>query len=171
MGHHSFLKSELLRCSEGVLFGADTPKLPAPPLLAFDEIVEIGLEGGKYNRGYAVGRKDLSSISWVFESHFHRDPVMPGTMMLEGLLQLAGFFGAFAGSKGKGRAARVDDIRFLSEVTPDDKEIVYQVDVLRCNSDRTLLLAEGVAKTGNRECASVSKLWVCTHKEEQAHQG
>lgn len=85
--------------------------------------------------------------------------------MLEGLLQLAGFFGAFAGSKGKGRAARIDDIRFISEVTPDDKEIFYRVDVVRCNPDRTLLLAEGIATTADRECASASKLWVCAQKE------
>jgi hypothetical protein len=48
MGHHSFLTSELLRCSQGILFGENTPKLPAPPLLAFDEIIDIDLEGGKY---------------------------------------------------------------------------------------------------------------------------
>ena len=87
MGHHSFLTSELLECSQGILFGENTPKLPAPPLLAFDEIVDIDLEGGKHGRGYAVARRDLSLMSWVFESHFYRDPVMPGTMMIEALLQ------------------------------------------------------------------------------------
>jgi 3-hydroxymyristoyl/3-hydroxydecanoyl-(acyl carrier protein) dehydratase len=40
-------------------------------------------------------------MSWVFDSHFSEDPVMPGTMLIQGLLQLAGFFGAYAGERGK----------------------------------------------------------------------
>ena len=98
---------------------------------------------GKYGHGYAVARKELSSMAWVFESHFYRDPVMPGTMMIEGLLQLAGFCGAYAGGRGRGRAARIDDIRFLAEVTPADKEIFYRVDVRKCNPEHTLVVAEG----------------------------
>ena len=167
MGHHSFLTSELIQCSQGILFGENTPKLPAPPLLAFDEIIDIDLKGGKYGRGYAVARKDLSSMSWVFESHFYRDPVMPGTMMIEGLLQLAGFCGAFAGGRGKGRAARVDDIRFLAEVTPEDKEITYRIDILRCTADHTLLVAEGSAMARGTARATAGKLWVYAHQESR----
>jgi 3-hydroxyacyl-[acyl-carrier protein] dehydratase / trans-2-decenoyl-[acyl-carrier protein] isomerase len=110
-----FDRSELIRCSEGTLFGESTPKLPSPPLLAFDEIIEIGIDGGKFGRGYAIARKRLSSMNWVFDSHFPEDPVMPGTMLIEGLLQLAGFFGAYVGERGKGRAARVDEVKFLAE--------------------------------------------------------
>jgi len=135
--------------------------------LAFDEIVDIDLKGGKYGRGYAVARKDLSSMSWVFESHFYRDPVMPGTMMIEGLLQLAGFCGAFAGGRGKGRAARVDDIRFLAEVTPEDKEITYRIDILRCTADHTLLVAEGRAMARGTARATAGKLWVYAHQESR----
>ena len=164
MGHHSFPTSELIRCSQGILFGDNTPKLPAPPLLAFDEIVDIDLEGGKHGRGYAVARRNLSAISWVFESHFYRDPVMPGTMMIEALLQLAGFYGAFAGGKGKGRAARVEDIRFLAEVTPEDEEIAYRIDIRRCSADHSLLVAEGEAVARGTARATVARLWVCAHR-------
>jgi 3-hydroxyacyl-[acyl-carrier protein] dehydratase / trans-2-decenoyl-[acyl-carrier protein] isomerase len=111
-----------------------------------------------------VARRDLSSMSWVFASHFYRDPVMPGTMMIEGLLQLAGFYGAYAGGKGKGRAARVDDIRFLAEVTPDDKEITYRIDIRRCSADHTLLVAEGEAIARGTARATAGKLWVCAHR-------
>ena len=41
-------------------------------------------------------------------------------MLIEGLLQLAGFFGAYAGERGKGRVARVDEVKFLAEVTPQE---------------------------------------------------
>jgi len=160
-----FQTSELLQCSQGTLFGENTPKLPAPPLLAFDEVVEIDKTNGKYGHGYAIARKSLSSIAWVFESHFYRDPVMPGTMMIEGLLQLAGFCGAYAGGRGKERAARVDDIRFLAEVTPADKEILYRVDIRKCNAEHTLLVAEGKVTARGTDRTKVGCLWVVVVKE------
>src|SRR6185437_9291950 len=123
----SFHRPELIRCCEGTLFGENTPKLPGPPLLAFDQVIDISAEGGAFGRGYAVARSDLASRAWVFDSHFPRDPVMPGTMLVEGLLQLAGFFGAYVGGRGKGRAARIENVKFLAEVTPQDQEILYRI--------------------------------------------
>src|SRR4051812_8875999 len=104
-----FNRPELIQCSQGVLFGEHTPQLPGPPLLAFDEIVEISTHGGKYGHGLAIARKELATMSPVFNSHFYCDPVLPGTLMVEGLFQLTGFFGAYLGWKGKGRAARVEN--------------------------------------------------------------
>ena len=69
MQNSFFDRSQLIRCSQGTLFGESTPRLPSPPLLAFDEVVEISTQGGKFGRGYAIARKDLSSMTWVFDSH------------------------------------------------------------------------------------------------------
>jgi 3-hydroxyacyl-[acyl-carrier protein] dehydratase / trans-2-decenoyl-[acyl-carrier protein] isomerase len=164
-----FNTAELLQCSRGMLFGEDTPKLPAPPLLAFDEVIEIDTCGGKYGRGYALARKELASMSWVFDSHFRHDPVMPGTMMIEGLLQLAGFCGAYAGGKGHGRAARIDGIRFLAEVTPPDQEIFYRVDIRKVNTERTLVVAEGRVSALGTDRTTVESLWVIAKTLGQTH--
>src|SRR5438477_12971271 len=165
MQNSFFDRSELIRCSEGTLFGESTPKLPSPPLLAFDQIVEISTEGGKFGRGYAIARKDLSSIMWIFDSHFPQDPVMPGTMLVEGLLQLAGFFGAYVGGRGRGRAARINDIKFLAEVMPEDKENLYRIDVRKYNADRTLLVAEGKVMARGTDRTTVGGLFVMVVKE------
>ena len=162
-----FDRSELIRCSEGTLFGKGTPKLPSPPLLAFDEVIEISTDGGKFGRGYAIARKRLSSMSWVFDSHFAEDPVMPGTMLVEGLLQLAGFFGAYVGERGKGRAARVDEVKFLAEVTPQDEEILYCIDVRKHNSDQKLLLAEGRVIARGSERATVGSLLLIVLRDSE----
>jgi 3-hydroxyacyl-[acyl-carrier protein] dehydratase / trans-2-decenoyl-[acyl-carrier protein] isomerase len=108
-------------------------------------------------------------MSWVFDSHFYRDPVMPGTMMIEGLLQLAGFCGAYAGGRGRGRAARIDNIRFIDEVTPADQEILYRVDVRKCNVERTLLVAEGKVTARGTERTTVGSLWVVVKNAALSH--
>jgi 3-hydroxyacyl-[acyl-carrier protein] dehydratase/trans-2-decenoyl-[acyl-carrier protein] isomerase len=97
-------------------------------------------------------------MDWVFDSHFPEDPVMPGTMLIEGLLQLAGFFGAYVGERGKGRAARVDEVKFLAEVTPQDEEILYRIDVRKHNPDQKLLLAEGSVTARGTERTTVGSL-------------
>ena len=165
MQNFSFQRPELIRCCEGTLFGEDTPKLPSPPLLAFDRIVEISKEGGRFNRGYAVAKKDLSSMTWVFDSHFPSDPVMPGTMLIEGLLQLAGFFGGYVGGRGRGRAARIDDVKFIAEVTPADKEILYRIDVRKHNADHNLLIAQGKVIARGTERTTAGSLFVTVVKE------
>src|SRR5438045_9450673 len=119
MENLSFRRSELIRCSEGTLFGENTPKLPSPPLLAFDKIIEISMEGGRFGHGYAVARQELSSMAWVFASDFPRDSVMPGTMLVEGLLQLAGCLGGYVVGRGNGLAALMSDITFIAGVTTE----------------------------------------------------
>jgi 3-hydroxyacyl-[acyl-carrier protein] dehydratase/trans-2-decenoyl-[acyl-carrier protein] isomerase len=108
-------------------------------------------------------------MTWVFDHHFPQDPVMPGTMLIEGLLQLAGFFGAYVGGRGKGRAARIDDVKFLAEVTPEDREISYRIDVRKHNADHTLLVAEGKVLARGTERTRVGSLFVVVLKEAKEH--
>jgi 3-hydroxyacyl-[acyl-carrier protein] dehydratase/trans-2-decenoyl-[acyl-carrier protein] isomerase len=169
MKHLAFHRSDLIRCTQGTLFGANTPKLPSPPLLAFDHVLEMETEGGRYGHGYAIAAKHLASMNWVFASHFPEDPVMPGTMLVEGLLQLAGFFGAYIGGRGKGRAARIDDVRFLAEVTPKDDEVLYRIDVRRRNADHTLLIADGRITARDTERVTVGSLTLVVVREQRNH--
>jgi 3-hydroxymyristoyl/3-hydroxydecanoyl-(acyl carrier protein) dehydratase len=110
-------------------------------------------------------------MTWVFESDFPRDPVMPGTMLIEGLIQLAGFFGAYIGGRGKGRAARIDDVKFLAEVTPEDEEILYRIDVRKHSADHSLLVAEGKVIARDTERTTVGRLFVVVVKEFKTSQG
>ena len=81
-------------------------------------------------------------------------------MLVEGLLQLAGFFGAYVGGRGKGRVARVDDIKFLAEVTPRDEAILYRIDVRKHGADHKFLVAEGRVIARDTERTTVGSLLV-----------
>ena len=50
---NKFNYEELIACAKGKLAGIDFPRLPLPPMLMFDKIVNISEEGGNYNKGLA----------------------------------------------------------------------------------------------------------------------
>ena len=75
-----FLLPDLLRYSEGGLFGRDAPRLPAPPLFAFDEIAEISRVRGAFGQGFVVARRSLGLLDWMFRSHFSAGPGRAGDL-------------------------------------------------------------------------------------------
>lgn len=101
-----------------------------------DEILEINYAGGDYNSGYICGRKEIVPNFWVFQAHFKNDPILPGTMMLEGLYQTAQFLFASAGLLGvyeetelcvaKDSASKVS---FRGQVQNISSNIYFQVHV------------------------------------------
>jgi len=52
MQKNSYSYKELIDCGEGKLFGEGNAKLPLPPMLMFDRIVEINNNSGFYKIGY-----------------------------------------------------------------------------------------------------------------------
>lgn len=51
-----------------------------------DEVMIIE-EGGNYQEGYIYGTKLISSNDWYFPFHFYQDPVMPGALGIESIIQ------------------------------------------------------------------------------------
>ena len=56
-----------------------------------DELAVVQ-NGGKYGKGYAYGNKKISPSDWYFACHFYQDPVMPGSLGVESIMEvLQGF--------------------------------------------------------------------------------
>ncbi|MDX2814309.1 beta-ketoacyl synthase N-terminal-like domain-containing protein [Streptomyces sp. PA03-5A] len=51
------------------------------------EWVDVLPGGGEHGRGYLRGHRSIRPDDWYFSCHFHRDPVMPGSLGVEALLQ------------------------------------------------------------------------------------
>ncbi|MFB2976446.1 hypothetical protein [Microseira sp. BLCC-F43] len=43
--------------------------------------------GGRYQQGYIYARKEVKPTDWYFKCHFYLDPVMPGSLGVEAILQ------------------------------------------------------------------------------------
>ena len=61
-----------------------------------------------------------------------------------------------------------DEVKFLAEVTPQDEEILYRIDVRKHNREQKLLLAEGRVVAGGTERATVwSSCDIASHATER----
>ena len=127
----SYAFDELVACGHGELFGAGNAQLPLPPMLMFDRISRIEDETGQHGRGLIEAELDILPELWFFQCHFDNDPVMPGCLGLDAMWQLVGFFLAWKGGLGRGRALGGADIQFAGQVTPDNKLVRYHVDFKR----------------------------------------
>ena len=127
----SYTKEELLSCGRGELFGEGNAQLPLPPMLMFDRITSITEEGGKYGNGQMIAELDVDKDLWFFGCHFEGDPVMPGCLGLDAMWQLLGFYLAWTGGIGRGRALGSNEVKFTGQVLPTAKKIQYTIDLKR----------------------------------------
>ena len=126
---NSFTREEILKCGAGELDGIEYPRLPLPNMLMFDCITKISDEGGRYGHGEVEAEFEVNPDAWFFDCHFKDDPVMPGSLALDALCQLLGFYLGWKGYKGKGRALGIGEVKYRGEILPTAGTISYHLDI------------------------------------------
>ena len=139
-----YTREDLVLCGEGQLFGEETARLPRGNMLMVDRVTGIDDKGGEFGKGSLTAEFDINPKLWFFDCHFGGDPVMPGCLGLDALWQLCGFFMAWSGCKGKGRALGSGLVKFTGQILPTAKLVTYKLEFKRLiNRKLSMAIANG----------------------------
>ncbi|WP_194818493.1 type I polyketide synthase [Nocardia sp. XZ_19_385] len=113
--------------------------------------VEIVRDGGRHGLGYLRGRRRIDAGDWFFPLHFHGDPVMPGSLGVETVLQALRIFlrhSEPADDLESGEFVLPLDVpfswRYRGQILPADGELVFDFHVkdIRREQGRTVIVAD-----------------------------
>ena len=131
-------------------------RLPAPPFLMPDRILEIS---GNGRQGRIVAEQDIRMDSWYFQCHMPGDPVQPGCLGVDAIWQLLGFYCCWRGALGSGRALGCGEVVFSGQVRPFNRLVRYEVDVRRFTqlkeSGASIVIGEGRIFVDDEKIAEV----------------
>ena len=112
---------------------ADHPVLPRSDARMIDRVRVANPRGGKAGLGFYTADKDVDAAEWFFTAHFHQDPVMPGSLGLGALGQLATWvLHERAGAHGPFVPMEVEaPIRwkYRGQVPPRTRRLTMEIDV------------------------------------------
>ncbi|MEU7478420.1 beta-ketoacyl synthase N-terminal-like domain-containing protein [Lentzea sp. NPDC042327] len=126
-------------------------RLPARMLLMLDRVTGYWPDAGAAGLGRLRAEKEVDADEWFFKAHFFQDPVQPGSLGVQGLLQLLQFY-AIERGLGTGSSKFVPVVldepvtwRYRGQVTPASRLVTVEVEIVSVTTDRngTQLIAEG----------------------------
>ncbi len=66
--------------------------LPGKDLLMLNRVTGFWPDGGNKELGLLRAEKDVHATDWYFKAHFYQDPVQPGSLGIEAMVQLLQFY-------------------------------------------------------------------------------
>ena len=125
------------------------PRLAAGQLRMLDRVDYFDPEGGKAGLGLARAKQIIDPYAWYFKAHFFGDPVQPGSLGLDAMVQLL-----TRASLLKGLAAQSAQIETLAagmpvkwsyrgQVTPEKKEVTTVMEITEISRDARRRIVTG----------------------------
>lgn len=148
----SYEREDLIACGQGEMFGPGNAQLPVPNMLMLDRITHIAHEGGEFGKGEIIAELDIHPDLWFFGCHFPGDPVMPGCLGLDAMWQLVGFYLAWRGNPGRGRALGSGEVKFTGQILPTAKKVTYRIHLKRLIERKLVMgIADGTVSVDGKE--------------------
>ncbi|MCK8679980.1 beta-ketoacyl synthase N-terminal-like domain-containing protein [Streptomyces lichenis] len=134
-------------------------KLPGGQFALVDH-VDLVTDGGRHGQGYLHGYRAIRPDEWYFDCHFHRDPVMPGSLGVEAILQAMRLFVLeqdLAAGFERPRFAMATGVetawKYRGQILRHDRELRFDVHIkeVRREEGRLLVIADAdLSKPGLR---------------------
>jgi 3-hydroxymyristoyl/3-hydroxydecanoyl-(acyl carrier protein) dehydratase/1-acyl-sn-glycerol-3-phosphate acyltransferase len=126
------------------------PRLASSRLLMLDRVTGVWTDGGAAGRGRFRAEIDVDPGAWFFKAHFFQDPVQPGSLGVEAMLQLLRFAmirlglcdGPFAGGRFEPVATGAPvSWKYRGQVSPQNRIVTVLLDVVGSAEDEEGRLA------------------------------
>jgi PfaB family protein len=147
---------------------ADKPhyRLAEKQLNLLDKLI-IDKDGGRHGKGYIHATRFMKPYDWFFTCHFYQDPVMPGSMGVEAILQAMQVF-ALQQDLGKDfRSPRFVQLpnhttiwKYRGQILRDVKEMHLEVHIktIEPRGDQLAILADAYLWNGKMRIYQVTDL-------------
>ncbi|WP_022941398.1 beta-ketoacyl synthase N-terminal-like domain-containing protein [Psychromonas hadalis] len=127
--------------------------------LNFVDTVSIVEGGGKANLAYIYGERTIDASDWFFRYHFHQDPVMPGSLGVEAIIELLQTY-ALKNDLGKQfKNPRFESPltnviwKYRGQITPLNKQMsldVHITEIIKTDNEVRLIGDANLSKDGLR---------------------
>jgi 3-hydroxymyristoyl/3-hydroxydecanoyl-(acyl carrier protein) dehydratase/1-acyl-sn-glycerol-3-phosphate acyltransferase len=119
------------------------PRLPEAMLLMLDRVTGYWPDAGRAGLGRLRAEKRVDASEWFFKAHFFQDPVQPGSLGLEAMLQLLQFYVIESGLADSLPAPRFTPLdlgrtlrwKYRGQVVPANRRVVVEVEVTEAGRD------------------------------------
>ena len=155
-------------------------KVAGPKLAMIDAVEHYDEAGGSHGKGYIRAVKSVKPSDWFFKAHFFQDPVQPGSLGIEAMVQAMKSFLVLRcdlPENGNFEALALNEDlswRYRGQVTPDISEVHAEFDVSHLEQDNGRYFAKGSARLwiGDRkiyEAPEISMAYVSRELTPERH--
>ncbi len=122
---------------------ARRPSLAGSKLLMIDRVTGYWPDAGKAGLGRLRAEKDVDPGEWFFKAHFFQDPVQPGSLGIEAMVQLLQFYMLHTGMADGVAEPRFEALatdipltwKYRGQVLPTNRLIVTELEIVETGSD------------------------------------
>lgn len=123
-------------------------RLPTGHLALLDSVAVLP-NGGKHGLGYVYAQRTNDPAAWFYPCHFYQDPVMPGSLGSEGIVQALHAYIVHAGIGSTYRAPRIVPLagtpstwKYRGQITPQAGAWALEAHITRYDAASGTLLAD-----------------------------
>jgi 3-hydroxymyristoyl/3-hydroxydecanoyl-(acyl carrier protein) dehydratase len=132
------------------------PPFPASRLRMIDQVDLLVLDGGPQGLGVARASTRVDPDAWFFKAHFLHDPVWPGSLGLESLLQLLKIVAASRWGVNPGLVFESPALElahhwtYRGQIVPANRRVIVQAEIKVRDDDRRQIVADGYLDADGR---------------------
>ncbi|MFQ5660526.1 MAG: beta-ketoacyl synthase N-terminal-like domain-containing protein [Gammaproteobacteria bacterium] len=132
---------------------------PGEMLRMIDRVELFDPEGGPAGLGFIRGSADVNPAAWFFKAHFYQDPVWPGSLGLESMIQLLKVIACYHwGHELESNRLHFESMApdqmhswiYRGQIIPGDKRVSVQAVITALEKRQRLLRANGFLTVDGR---------------------